>query len=243
MTFVEEGRRAEPGRAMPWAVLEGLISLIRCDIAGFTEFDMRHKVKLTEQFAVDPGERLQILEEHGDPSHPYWALWRDFRPAAQLTLHDDLTCVVKYSDFYTLPELRSTPFFSEINKGDHLRRIALALPAAPGRTRRVLLDRELGPDFTERDRLVLQLLRPHLYEIYLAAHRRRTTIPQLSHRELQVLQLAAQGYSNGDIARMLFVAVSTVRKHMEHIFDRTGVRSRTAAAALVLPHLSVVDPH
>jgi hypothetical protein len=29
---------------------------------------------------------------------------------------------------------------------------------------------------------------------------------------------------------------------MEHIFDRTGVRSRAAAAALVIPHLSVTCP-
>jgi DNA-binding CsgD family transcriptional regulator len=40
----------------------------------------------------------------------------------------------------------------------------------------------------------------------------------------------------------LFISVGTVRKHMEHIFDRTGVRSRALAAALVMPHLSVTDP-
>ncbi|WP_197043324.1 hypothetical protein [Saccharothrix sp. NRRL B-16314] len=33
-----------------------------------------------------------------------------------------------------------------------------------------------------------------------------------------------------------------MRKHMEHIFDRTGARSRAAAAALVIPHLSAIDP-
>jgi hypothetical protein len=32
------------------------------------------------------------------------------------------------------------------------------------------------------------------------------------------------------------VSVATVRKHMEHIFDRTGVRTRTAAAALMIPY-------
>jgi hypothetical protein len=34
---------------------------------------------------------------------------------------------------------------------------------------------------------------------------------------------------------MLYISVGTVRKHMEHIFDRTGVRSRSAAAAAALP--------
>jgi DNA-binding CsgD family transcriptional regulator len=47
----------------------------------------------------------------------------------------------------------------------------------------------------------------------------------------------AQGYSNADIARILFISVSTVAKHMEHIFDRTGVRTRSAAAALALPQV------
>ena len=87
------------------------------------------------------------------------------------------------------------------------------------------------------DRLVLQLLRPHLHEVYLDAERRRHGIPQLSPRELEVLQLVAQGYSNADIARILFISVSTVAKHMEHIFDRTGVRTRSAAAALALPQV------
>ena len=57
-----------------------------------------------------------------------------------------------------------------------------------------------------------------------------------------MLQFAAQGYSNADIARILFISVSTVRKHMEHIFDRTGVRTRSAAAALALPRASLATP-
>jgi len=178
-----------------------------------------------------------------EPNHPYWDLWQEFLPCSYAARTGDLTSVVMISDFYTPRELRKTPFYCEINQGDHLHRMVVTLPAAPGHTRRILLDREEGAGFTERDRLLLQLLRPHLYEIYLEGQRRRNSVPQLSVRELQVLRLAAQGYSNADIARTLFLAISTVRKHMEHIFDRTGVRSRAAAAALVVPHLSVVDPH
>jgi DNA-binding CsgD family transcriptional regulator len=47
----------------------------------------------------------------------------------------------------------------------------------------------------------------------------------------------AHGYSNADIARILFISVATVAKHMEHIFDRTGVRTRSAAAVLALPQV------
>lgn len=76
---------------------------------------------------------------------------------------------------------------------------------------------------------------PHLYEIYLDA--------PAEPRELDVLHLAGQGSNNASIARELFISVATVRKYMEHVFDRTGVRSMTEAAALVVPHHSVVDPH
>jgi DNA-binding CsgD family transcriptional regulator len=62
--------------------------------------------------------------------------------------------------------------------------------------------------------------------VFLDAERRRRGVPRLSPRETEVLRLAALGRSNADIARTLFVSVSTVRKHMEHVFDRTGVRSR-----------------
>jgi ATP/maltotriose-dependent transcriptional regulator MalT len=59
----------------------------------------------------------------------------------------------------------------------------------------------------------------------------------LSRREWEVLRLAADGHGNADIARILVVSVGTVRKHMEHIFDRTGVRTRSAAVAKMMPRL------
>lgn len=45
----------------------------------------------------------------------------------------------------------------------------------------------------------------------------------------------ARGYSNSDIARELVVSTATVRKHLENIFRRLGVTSRTAAAARAFP--------
>jgi DNA-binding CsgD family transcriptional regulator len=83
---------------------------------------------------------------------------------------------------------------------------------------------------------MLQVLRPYLHELWVDAERRRRGTPRLSRREAEVLQLASQGQTNADIARTLFISVYTVAKHMEHIFDRTGVRTRGAAAALALPH-------
>jgi DNA-binding NarL/FixJ family response regulator len=83
----------------------------------------------------------------------------------------------------------------------------------------------------------LTLLRPHVAEIYTGAARRRRGV--LTPREWEVLELAAAGLSNADIADRLFTSVSTVRKHMEHIFDRTGVRTRGAAVASMLPSIAI----
>jgi DNA-binding NarL/FixJ family response regulator len=76
-----------------------------------------------------------------------------------------------------------------------------------------------------------------LWEVYVDAQRRRRDTPRLSAREWEVLQLVGDGYDNSEIAHLLFISVSTVRKHMENIFERTGVHSRTAAVARLMPHL------
>jgi ATP/maltotriose-dependent transcriptional regulator MalT len=44
-----------------------------------------------------------------------------------------------------------------------------------------------------------------------------------------VLQLIAAGLSNRDIAARLFVGVSTVKKHINHLYGKLGVKSRTQA--------------
>ncbi len=52
---------------------------------------------------------------------------------------------------------------------------------------------------------------------------------QLTARELEVLRLIAAGKSNGEIAATLVVAVSTVKAHINSIFGKLGVTSRTQA--------------
>jgi ATP/maltotriose-dependent transcriptional regulator MalT len=56
-------------------------------------------------------------------------------------------------------------------------------------------------------------------------------IEPLSQRELQVLQLIAQGLSNEEIGKRLFLALDTVKGHNRKIFDKLGVQRRTEAVA------------
>jgi LuxR family maltose regulon positive regulatory protein len=51
----------------------------------------------------------------------------------------------------------------------------------------------------------------------------------LSERELEVLQLLAQGASNHEIAQQLVIAYDTVKRHVSHIFSKLGVTNRVQA--------------
>jgi DNA-binding NarL/FixJ family response regulator len=56
----------------------------------------------------------------------------------------------------------------------------------------------------------------------------------LTDRELEVIQLIAKGYANKEIAAHLGVALSTIRRHIENIYEKLHVHCRTEAAARFL---------
>ena len=53
----------------------------------------------------------------------------------------------------------------------------------------------------------------------------------LSDREREVAALIAQGLKNREIAARLFISVATVKDHVHHILDKTGLAGRAAVAA------------
>jgi DNA-binding CsgD family transcriptional regulator len=56
----------------------------------------------------------------------------------------------------------------------------------------------------------------------------------LSRRELEALAWVAQGKTNSELATILGISLSTAKKHVEHILDKLGVETRTAAASIAL---------
>jgi DNA-binding NarL/FixJ family response regulator len=60
------------------------------------------------------------------------------------------------------------------------------------------------------------------------------TRPLLSTREKQVLGMVVLGFTNGEIARKLVLAESTIKSHLSSAFSKLGVRSRSEASALIL---------
>ena len=52
---------------------------------------------------------------------------------------------------------------------------------------------------------------------------------ELSKRELEILGLLAQGHSNQEIAAKLFVSLSTVKTHIQNLFEKLDLKRRTQA--------------
>jgi DNA-binding NarL/FixJ family response regulator len=66
--------------------------------------------------------------------------------------------------------------------------------------------------------------------------------PPLSPRERQILAMVVLDFSNGEIARKLFVSESNVKNHLSSAFQKLGVKSRSAAAELILDRESGLGP-
>lgn len=60
--------------------------------------------------------------------------------------------------------------------------------------------------------------------------------PQLSRRELEVLQLLADGRTPREVAARLFISPKTVRNHLSHIYEKLGVSDRSQAIVAGLRH-------
>ena len=61
--------------------------------------------------------------------------------------------------------------------------------------------------------------------------RAEDTSTKLTAREQEVLRLVADGHSGPDIAEQLYIEASTVKTHLQHVYEKLGVSERAAAVA------------
>jgi DNA-binding CsgD family transcriptional regulator len=212
--------------AFPRSLLQRLADLIPADaIVGYHEVEASPPWRVVEATELPAGGVPAEIQEAATPFCPQDPL--------QNGVHRAERRVLKLSDFLTRRGMRRLGLYhcgwKPLGIDDSLR---VWLPAATGRARTIYLERGRR-DFTERDRTVLTLLRPSLIRLISGADGRRQGELRelLTARELEILQWIARGRTTREIAAVLVVSPHTVRKHVEHILEKLGVRTRSEAVA------------
>jgi DNA-binding CsgD family transcriptional regulator len=238
--IVSDYRADLPAEGLPPSLLADLMGQIRCDGISLERFDSGRQVSWFLQGI--PGLGDDGLEAYEDLNRATWPLYWGCQPCSYPERTGDLRSIIKISDFYSSRQWHANGMYSDIYRPqglEHELQLCLADPTerttGPGRTVRLFFFRQSGPDFSERDRALLTLLRPHLYQAYLDAERRRNPVPQLTPRHWDLLKLVAAGHTNTQIARRLGISEGTVGTHLENVYTRLQVSSRTAAVTRAFP--------
>lgn len=85
--------------------------------------------------------------------------------------------------------------------------------------------------FSDRERDLAEAVRPHLSDLYRLAGVALSVEAGalLTAREREVLEWVAAGKTNRDIAAILGARRRTIEKHLERVYEKLGVETRTAA--------------
>jgi DNA-binding CsgD family transcriptional regulator len=320
LRFVAEAESLGGDQPFTGDLLVELGHIVEADWVSYCELD---RVRRRLLFIVD---RPEDPADDGDVDEQFWNIVMEQHPVC-LRHQQGLFRALKLTDFMTLRQLRSSLLYDLWFRPYGVEReLSVPLPSPLWHTKTFLFDRgERRPDFTERDRLVLDLLQPHLTRLWQAARVRRllgaalseldgvdendgtgvvflglggefefatppahrllrtyfsettggrlpaalaawldsgATTPlkrnrpprqlvversadrlllrekrvevDLTAREREVLAWVARGKTNAEVARVLWLAPSTVRKHLENVYGKLGVTTRTAAVARFL---------
>jgi DNA-binding CsgD family transcriptional regulator len=225
MDLVDPARCGEPGEFVPDSVLADLAGALGCDEASVQVMDPYRREWVGQQMFG-----ASIIDD-AEVRAAFWpAYWEAY---AYPQLSGDFVSVTRMTD--ALPGVRLGPKWSVLQEMEspepHCNCASVPLPASGSVDRRFLLWRHEGPGFTDRDVMLMALLRPHLIALFDQQRSARADAPALTPRQWEILRLVASGASNVQIARALLLSEATVRKHLENIYARLQVNSRTEALA------------
>lgn len=217
-------------------VLPCLARLLGCDSLSFTVIGPEPgQVSVTchPACAASPAVvKAFAALAHEHPLVGHYRDTRDERPA-------------RISDFLSLRQFHQLDLYAEVFRYIPVEyQIAFTLPDSSADVIGIALNRS-ALDFTEDDRELLGVVRaPLLAALQRTRDRRRARdnlsvasrggLVDLTDREARVLQLAALGRTNTAIAHALDVSPRTVAKHLEHIYRKLDVTSRTSAVFTAL---------
>jgi DNA-binding CsgD family transcriptional regulator len=226
LRFVHDASTMERDVAVTPEIVSRICELVPgAEIVSYAELDWSRRRTLYVSdglgFAFNPG---------GDET--YWRLHDQHPVCEYFTRTGDLR-TRRMSDLITLRDWRARELYADFYRPFKYE-LDVRIPAMPGLTKTFMF-RSSRRDFTERDRLVLELLRPHLQLIDQTYERRREVVLDvpLTRREREILGWVDAGKTNAEIAQILWISPLTVRKHLENSYEKLGVRTRTAAVARV----------
>jgi DNA-binding CsgD family transcriptional regulator len=243
LAVVAEAASIQGAQPFELPVIERLLDLIAGDRAGYFEYRKpRGNIYLVEHGPPNnipwDTQEIRLLVRKWWPLRDYdWSqnaedtdVWDMTDPDIWATGH-----AVRLGDLLTRRQRLRNPWYAEVMRTrappvEH--QLKVQLPAPEGIVRGFWVER--GPDsrdFDERDLAVLTVLRSHLASVRERWERQRRPALLLTQREREILQLVRDGLTNGEIAARLVISAGTVRSHLEHIFEKLNVHTRTAAVA------------
>lgn len=317
----------EDADAFPPHLLATLAQLVPSETVFYNEIDRGRELKLVSAWWHDGVGGSDPPDDDGTPDaerDPYFLLWEEHPTCSYRAHANDWTSTHMASDFVTFRQFRRTEIWNELYRDEHLEGWLDVGLTPTGQRTRVFGFKRVRGDFDERDRLVLELLQPHLQRRHdrvqeaaeaalalatleeqveedprhivlcsdtgviefassparrllagylgctqgrvpasvlratqgrpkvvegdgqrLIVRAARTAglvvlllteedlrVDRLTRRQRTILEHLTRGETDTQIAHALGIAPSTVNKHLEQIYRRLGVRTRTAAAAV-----------
>lgn len=236
LRFLSDADASGAEEAYSPALLEHVRALIPCDHVSHEQADVTAR-----RFTDAEAPRYEAEDA------VYWALGPCSITEYRVRTGD--VSAVRMSDVISRRRYHEQPLYREYfapSGIDHFLELGLSTVAASYRSL-VLYRGSDTPDFSERERAILELLRPHLRArearatlIALVAGRLQALDErgeghdlQLTTREREIVAMVAAGKTNVQIAADLWISPATVKKHLENTYVKLGVGSRAAAASRV----------
>jgi DNA-binding NarL/FixJ family response regulator len=167
LAFVSELRDLDDPFSFPPPLVAKLRTLVGADFVNYGEINPAARESILHVWHSADGENGISRGNDDDVacSREHWWSVRLSHPTfGYRVTSGDWTTARRVSDFVTLREFRRTPIYDAYYRGavDHW--LDVGLPAEPARNRQFSFTRFEKDDFDERDRLVVNLLQPHLAE-------------------------------------------------------------------------------
>jgi DNA-binding CsgD family transcriptional regulator len=179
LCFVAEAESIGIDEPFTGELLVELGRLIEADWVTYTEVDHVHRRSLAyvQRHGDEEDDGAEITDEGWErmPEHPICKRWR----------RDGRFSALRLTDVMRAQELRENRFLDEFFRPwGIIHELKVRLPSPPWHALTFMFNRRKGRNFTQRDRLVLELLSPHLSRIWQSARTRRVLAAALDALEL-----------------------------------------------------------